>query len=270
MLKEPTVVVFSEILQFDLEQAKTRAEREVGSLIVKLHNQGQFWGSTSHKISLTEILNTHLDNTTAAIFAKMKSIAEGAPQDRPQLREVTEHALRSYLSALKVTADPSFRWQDAHSRQAVQDTLAQLDNRMNHHLREFDAGLPIGRASSESGTVTNNVNIGTATNAVVQQAGGGSLLSNNLSINRDIARDELSIFEHAATVDPALAEILDELKSYTGTIRAQLSKPTPNSNLISETGRSLRSVIEGVVGNAVSAPVIESMTTVLRTLGLST
>jgi hypothetical protein len=267
MFEQPTVKNFCEGIQFDLEKAKEKDERKVKSLVLDLNLRGHFVGGVAFNNTVADLLSAQLDETVAAILTKLKRVAETTTLDRQQLREVTGKVLRSYLAALKATAVPS-GVQDAHSEQFVRVRLGKLDNQLNHILGQFDVGLPIAQSTTESGAVTNNVNIGTATNAVVQQAGAHSQQSSSVTIEADIAHAALSAFEQAALADAALGEHIDELKSYIGTIRAQLSKPAPNRSLIGEVGRSLRSVIEGVVGNVVSTPVIGTMTTMLRALGL--
>ena len=66
-----------------------------------------------------------------------------------------------------------------------------------------------------------------------------------------------------------VAKEIAELKADLATIKAQLQKPVPNGAILTEAGKSVRSIAEGIVAGMMTSRAIQSVSELVRALGLS-
>lgn len=103
----------------------------------------------------------------------------------------------------------------------------------------------------------------------------GNLGSRNVSgdisvaINVEAAKTALGAFEDALAEAPIPADILAELKPELNTIKAQLAKPKPSNTILAEAAHSVRNIIEGIVGGALTPHVLAAASALWSALGLN-
>lgn len=100
-----------------------------------------------------------------------------------------------------------------------------------------------------------SIHIGTNNHSPIQQVGHGA--SGTQTVTYNVTRDDLqklvTLFrEHSAELD------LDQksqrqVESYVSTIEAQLDQDEPNSVILREAGKSLKTISEGAIGNLIAA-----------------
>ena len=149
----------------------------------------------------------------------------------------------------------------------MEGLVSQAKRRLESKVREFELGADRDR-NPRVASVTNIVH---ATNIIggVQQAGGAAIQANTVSLSAETIAASL---DHLIALVTATApEIIPDIEPDAATIRAQLSKDAPNTTIVQESGRTIRSVLEGAVGgalgNAMSPALIQGLSAFSAALG---
>ena len=187
--------------------------------------------------------------------------------DAKVMREHTASRLTEFMSAMKAIANVG-DFKDASTVGAIDDLFSEFDSHLNFCLRQFDIGFHIPKNAEAAPTMSNSINVGTMTGSVIQQDSPNAKQTADIKIDLDKTRAAVKAFEAAIEAarlaDPRLSDIAADLD----TIKAQLAKGTPSSVILREAGQSVRTVVEGIVGNALTNPVLQSAIALGAALGL--
>src|SRR5690606_1824011 len=130
---------------------------------------------------------------------------------------------------------------------ALNGIVAQAKTRILARVREFELGTDRDRNPRPT-SVTNIVHARDIVGGI-QQAGGDAVQANSVNLSAEsigVALEHLKLRVLAA-VPSVAAEIEPDAVS----VRGQLSKSEPNSVIVQEAGRSIRTVIEGAAGGVI-------------------
>ncbi|MCE5175799.1 MAG: hypothetical protein ABFC90_07150 [Bacteroidales bacterium] len=111
----------------------------------------------------------------------------------------------------------------------------------------------------------NVIHIENMNNSVIQQ--GTSLSTQTINFNVDKSEDlkklinEIENIKEQITLDRM---VFDELVSEMDTLKSQIKSPKPKSIIITESLKTIRSILEGVAGNAVSPLIIEMINNIIK------
>lgn len=147
--------------------------------------------------------------------------------------------------------------------------VSQAATKLQARLREFELGAD-RRRDPPAASVINIVHARDVVGGI-QQGGAGSVQASSVSLSAEAIGASL---DHLAShLVNAPAEILAEIEPETATIRSQLAKAAPNSTIVQESGRTIRSVLEGAaggaLGNAMSPGLIQALAAFTAAIGLS-
>ncbi|MEO0690481.1 MAG: hypothetical protein AAFY51_09315 [Pseudomonadota bacterium] len=139
---------------------------------------------------------------------------------------------------------------------ALDDLVTQTKEKLKAKVRKIELG--VGPPEPKAQTV-NTINADLIQGAI-QQAGANS---------SQIANSSFSKTELSAAIDLLMRAIEDQdLKAAVSpdidTIRAQLTKPEPNGNIIQEAGKSVRTIVEGAIGGAAGSGLANALPSAIQ------
>jgi hypothetical protein len=150
----------------------------------------------------------------------------------------------------------------------LNEQSAALDQHLQFAVRQFDVGF-LNLAEPEIPAVPNNsIVIGHMANSTILQGSPEATQNVQFAFNIETSRKALAEFESALAASKIPAKTLDELLADVHTIQSQLAKPAPSRVIIHEAGRSLRNVVEGVVGGMLTPAAMTAATSLWAVLGI--
>lgn len=149
--------------------------------------------------------------------------------------------------------------QDA-SGEAFDHLLEDVRGRLLSRVRAFELGA---NRKPDARSIVNNTLNATAIHGPVQQGGDGASQVAMLTISVIDVAEALGRFQEA---------LPDDLRVEAGpdieTIRQQIRKREPNTTIVQEAGKSLRTVMEGAAGGALGNAVVPAWTALATLIGL--
>lgn len=219
------------------------------------------------------LLTQSIDLTVWLAKARSDQVAFGEPFPFPTdpVREMgVAIALLDHLATDNETAESlAFNhYDDPHDaaivtswRNLVDAIYAPLEKELQDYLETQ------GWLETDAAPASNAIHVQDATGVVIQQGVHHSVQTAAVTIQ-------------PAEVGPALAAFADAMRPLLGgadlrdfeadvrTMGAQLEKPKPNATILRECGASLRSLTEGVVAGALTAPAVSAAAALWAVLGL--
>lgn len=252
-------------LRAELEEALDRARREHAA---SMSMKGTLGSGTDLKGSVSAMESTianHLSGV-APLVARWSGPNLSAERARAMIVSHVHSAIEDLATAETAYKVGSRRTPDG-SVKLLEGMIVHAKARLVASLREFELGAEGAEDSTNS-----TVNIVHAHNIVggVVQAGGNATQANTVHLSAEAIGASLDhLLSHLANAPP---ELLAQLEPEAVTIRAQLSKPAPNPTIVQESGRTIRSVLEGAVGgalgNAMSPGISQAITAFAAAVGL--
>ena len=221
--------------------------------------------SSSGRIQLSiQAARTEFDAGIEAALGELKRVIRSTTLDPKALRQVVGQRLQHFAADLKAAAQMN----DSARLLDPRESFAAFDKQLDFALEQFDVGLhdPI---EPEVPQVSNAINIGSITGTTIQQGSPNASQNVRFTLNIQLAQTALDGFETAINEVSLSAEELTNIKADLQTICPQLSKPSPSLSIIQESGRTIRSVIEGVAAGLLTPSVIAAAPALWSALGLS-
>ena len=191
------------------------------------------------------------------------------PIDHNSLRTATEERLTSFVETLKQPLLPNDGSLMGDFRQSVLTLLPKLDEHLQFAMRQFDVGLLDPAEPKEPLTMNNSVSIGVMSGGMVQQGTTHSTQSATDAFNAGDVAKALQIFADALQTEKLPAKQLADMQADIDTIHVQLAKDQPSKSILQETGKSIRSVVEGLAAGLLTDPTVNAARELFRVLGLS-
>jgi hypothetical protein len=132
-------------------------------------------------------------------------------------------------------------------------------------IKEVEQALENPDKPTEHFLPINIINIGTMSNSTLQQATQNSII--NYHYNRENINELESIIEQLKIIQDTLnisVELHQELLSEIETLDIQKKSPKPKSIIINESLKTVRNLLENVVGNAITPTIIASITSFMN------
>jgi hypothetical protein len=260
MFVKPTINDFLDLIDWHISKARQSAEEAVMNMRLKASAAGRLQ-SGSTVVQSFELTRKEFELGVEAVLGEVKRAARITELDRHQLRDQAMQRLLNFAIAAKAVAQiPEASLSGLEN--FVTEQCATFDKRLDFLVRQFNAGL-FDPVEPEVPPVAQNYNIsiGQMTGSAIQQGSPGAKQSVEFNLNVETIKEALAAFETAVTSASLPPDTLADVRADIDTIRAQLVKSTPNRGIIQEAGKSLRHVVEGVVGGMLTTPVTTAVTT---------
>jgi hypothetical protein len=260
----PTIEDFIARIDWHLAKALDEAKRAVSRQRSELAGRGMLTSSVAVRLSV-ETAQTSFEAGVDKVLGELKRAISNTLLDPDEMRAVAEQRLRQFV----VDAKEAAQVDDLARISDPREMLAKFDKHLNFHLRQFDVGFHIPEEPEVPPVSKNEINIGSMTGSAIQQGSPNAQQSVQFTLNVETARTALANFE-TALAEQKLSEVtLSEINAELHTIRAQLSKASPNSSIIQESGRTLRNVTEGIAAGVLTPGVIAAASALWSALGLA-
>lgn len=154
------------------------------------------------------------------------------------------------------------------AQNALEALVNQVRDKLSAQVREFELGANLAQ-DRHSASVVNIIHAQHIIGGV-QQSGRDAFQTNSVNLSAELIEAALGhLIAHVETVSP---ELMSEIKHDVATIRSQLAKPEPSSTIVQESGRTIRTVLEGAfggaLGNAMSPGIVQALTAFSAAVGL--
>jgi hypothetical protein len=268
MFKEPTIQDYSNWLAYHLDKAIDRARRAISQVESRTLAGGSYMSGRTVGL-VFDAADEEMERGIDAALGELKRGVNRDLLDHDLLREATEKALRAFAEMMRTLVRAN-RWEGLGKVKDVVDRrLAGFDARVDFALHQFDVGHLDPVEPEIPLTMGNSINIGVMAGGAVQQGTNQSNQTLSVTINFSDARDALVAFEKALVEEPPSRELLAEIKPELDTIKAQLAKPSPSVAILTEAGRTLRTIIEGAAGGILAPHLISAASTLWAKLGIT-
>ena len=262
--KSPTLDDFAARIDWHLNKAKGIGLASIEGIEAKANATGRYYSGIRIKLVIDAALS-EFDKGVSAALGELKRVAALGVLDNCEMRSLTGERLKEFAAQMRKATRPS-KLKEFGPVDKIDEMMAEFDARLNYQLRQFDVGFADPPLPEEPQVTHNNIRVQTMIGGAIQQGVQGSSVvvkSGNIDVLLRIANE----------IDSELAKVADcpevaNLKAEVATIRAQLSKSTPNQTILAEAGRSLRSIAEGVFAGAITNRTVQLAADLARGLGL--
>jgi hypothetical protein len=259
-MSKATIEDFLDLFNWHIAEAGRRAVEAINVMRSQMSGFGRLQSGSTVSQSF-QIARKEFESGIGAVLGEVQRAARMGGLNRDDLRRNAGERLLNFAAAIKTIAkipEASLSGVD----HIVTEQCAALDKRLDFLLRQFDAGL-FNPDEPEVPAVAQNYNIsvGQMTGSAIQQGSPGAKQSVEFNLNVEMINEALAAFEAAVASASLPLDTVTEVSADIRTIRAQLEKSQPNKRIIQEAGKSLRNVVEGIVGGMLTAPVTTAVTT---------
>lgn len=269
MLVKPTINDFLDCIDWHISKADGRVRAEVSAMRRKAAAVGML-NSGNTIARCVETVRSEFNSGVETVLGELKRAIRKTKLDHEELRRHTGERLVNFATAAKATAQiPEASGVSLGVDEYISEQCAALDSHLDLVLRQFDSGF-FDPAEPEIPPMAHNyINIaGNMTGSTIAQESPGAKQSVEFNLNIGAINEALTEFETAIASTSLPSKTLDELRADISTIRAQLGKSTPNKGIIQEAGKSLRNVVEGIVGEMLAEPVTAAAMMLWSALGI--
>jgi hypothetical protein len=267
MFAEPTMDDFAKLLDWHLGKAVDLSEHSYKAITHRRAAQGSLRSGATIK-EVYAAAHVEFSKGLEAALGELKRIALKSTLDRGQMRRITEERLDRFTERCKAATKPDML-RSFGPAGPIQERLDKFGAILEHNLRQFDVGF-LDVAEPEVPSIMSTSIIADNVAGVAIQQGSPHATQHVVGeINVQAAHAAIGVFERELASVPALAGKRGELEGDLSTIRAQLSKSSPSRTIVAEAGRSLRNLVEGAIGNALTPPaLVGAMSALWKALGL--
>ena len=262
--KKPTLDHYAHWVNDHLQRSLTEIGQAVTAVASRHSAKGAYQSGATVVVTYQEA-HALFEKGVKTALGQLKRAMRIADLNETQLRDKTEQLLRDYAEKAKAATRPSILKQFAGAK-LVDERLAAFDEKLNVALEHFDTGF-LDPAEPEL-PPSMSMTIGTVVGSAIQQGTTDSTQNVSTTINVGDVRAAFTQLNDALKSAELPAPVNSEMRADLDTIKAQLAKGTPNSTVLQEAGRSLRTVSEGLAANVLAAPVAVGIAALLKALGL--
>jgi hypothetical protein len=266
MFAKPTIDDFLALIDWHIGKADDRAKRAVNDVRRQAAAKGALNSGRAVMLSF-EAVRTEFDSGIETVLGELKRVMRITTLDRDQLRQHAVQRLMNFAIAAKIIAQTP----EAASlglQKYVDQQLAAFDQHLRFAVRQFEVGFH-EPAEPEVPNVDNSIKIGIMTGSAIQQGSPGAKQSVEFTLSVEAANNALTVFESALVGAATLpTKAVDDLTADIRTIRAQLVEPSPSGVIIQEAGKSMRNVIEGIVGGMLTPAIASAAAALWSVLGI--
>lgn len=272
MFETPTVNDHLKQVRYRIEESREGLKKGIAEIQSKFTLASANGGSRMY-VSYGEAMKAHFDTTVREVLGELKRSIRVMPKEDPeQLLSYTVQALEMYARELRSIAEdlchrPQYgsAAQEA-ARQVLVPVAENFGVRLSQMLRQFKVGL-LENAEPEALIVNNNLTVGNNIGGNIQQGTDRSSQSASVAINVGAITAALDKFRQELSDPQVPPEVRSMIEPEVATLSAQLQKPSPNPSILSEVGKSIRSVVEGVVAGALTPGFMTAVATLVAAIG---
>lgn len=253
MFEEPTISDYAGWLAWHLDKRDAAADREIIAIEQRHSAAGRYRSGATIDVVTKELCSALNDGCDSALGELARAL-RATSLDRQLLRRTTAECLNGYLLRLR-SKKVIDKMRGIGAERIIDERLAKMESDLEFKMRQFDVGFFNPAEPERPTNMTNNIEIGVMTGGGVQQGNAASTqqVESATSVDVPSVRATLQAFETDIDNAQVPTNIKGEIKAELATIRAQLEKATPSSSILREAGASLRNIVEGAVGSAVSS-----------------
>ncbi len=266
MFAEPTINDFLALIDWHIAKALDCAGRAVANVRGQAAAHGAL-NSGRTVLFTCEAARKEFESGVEAVLGELRRVIRTTKLDRNELRQHAVQRLMNFAIAAKAVARTP-ETSSSEMAKYLTEQFAALDQHLQFSVRQFDVGF-LNPAEPEVPAVSNNsIIIDNMANSTILQGSPEATQNVQFAFTIETSRKALAEFESALTVSTIPAKTLDELLADVRTIQNQLAKPAPNRVIIHEAGKSLRNVVEGVVGGMLTPAAVTAATALWAVLGI--
>ena len=268
MFAEPTINDFRVNIGWHLTKARTNALTRVDQIAAEHAQRGLGMSGVVITAICTAMQNAFEDGIGTAL-GELKRAIRTTKLDRDELRQAAVLCLEEFKISCKAIAGD---YNNFCSLPGVGDyidgRLREFDEVLKFKIRQFDVGF-FDPQEPEVPQVANTINIGSMTGSAIQQGSPNATQTVQFTLSIEATKNALAAFETAIQgANLSEENVRAELMADINTIRAQLSKPSPNLTIIQEAGKSARNVVEGIVGALLTPSISAAASLLWSSIGL--
>jgi hypothetical protein len=260
----PTINDFYDLIRWHLGKASERASLGVQKVRREFSAAGALDSGRS-VIYTFQAARQEFDGGVEAVLGELKRVKRSTKLDSNDLRQAAIGELTNFAMAIKAIAKTPEA--SGTMEKFVAEQGQAIDQHLQFAVRQFDIGF-FNPTEPEVPPVTNNITVGSMTGSAIQQGSPNAKQTVEFKLDVHTLQKAVADFESALAGAALPKSKLDEILADTGTIRAQLAKPTPSHLIVQEAGKSLRNVIEGVAGGMLTPTVVAAAAALWSALGL--
>jgi hypothetical protein len=266
MFAEPTINDFLASIDWHIRKASDRASLAVANVRGQFAAHGAL--SSSRLVLFTwEAARKEFDSGVEAVLGELSRAIRTTKLDRSELRQHAVQRLMNFAIAAKAVARTP-ETSRSEMGKYLNEQFAALDQHLQFSVRQFDVGF-LNPAEPEVPAVSNNsIIIGNMADSTILQGSPEATQNVQFAFNIETSRKALAEFESALAATTIPAKTLDELMADVRTIQNQLAKPAPSRIIIHEAGKSLRNVVEGVIGGMLTPAAVNAAASLWAVLGI--
>ena len=269
MFSQPTLDDFAAAIDWHLDKAAEAAERSYKAITHKRAAQGML-RSGATVIQVYEAAHANFAQGIEQALGELRRDAMNTSLDKTVMRRVTGERLMSFMERCKAATKPDQLLQFAPPG-PVHERLVKFDAILTHTLRQFDVGFLVPPVPEVPPIMNTIITAGGNLSGVAVQQGATHSVqhaASDAANNVEGAISAIAELEQLVAASALSQQTLANIQGDIATIKAQLSKPSRSAAIVTETVRSLRSIVENVAGNALTPRALELVTDLGESLGL--
>ncbi|MGN6597594.1 hypothetical protein [Sphingopyxis terrae] len=261
-MSQATAEQFRSYLDQQRTELDDQIDRARNAALARASGFGTPLGSAAYKFCSNAARETLTDYLTR--ISDMIGRWHGPSLTEHDARSIVVQHLHATLDEIirpEVVFKMGNRQQDADLA-AFQPELDSMKRSLQAKLLEIGVGAD-REHNMPAGSVVNIVHAGSIGN--LQQAGDRSRQKMNVPLSAEAIASSLKLL--TAQLRDASPEILERIEEHVAAIEVQLAKPEPDTGVVQEAGRSIRTVVEGALGGAIGTIMTPGIAQALRALG---
>lgn len=243
-----TINDYLDLIRLRIEEHTSAFARDVGRIDGECSLNGASGGSR-HFLRLAAALKKEFLSAAGDVLRALPAAHQIGGLDRNELLDLTGPRLAEMLAVMMAVTRLEKRVDSISNPEFKASILSYFDEcraRIPVLLRQSQIGFD--RIWDEEGRrVTNTINAGQIIGGV-QQGTASSTQHISIAIDRVIVESAIQALEKQLGDSANDAEIVATVRADVETIKAQLAKREPSRTILSEVGKTLRNVVEGVTG----------------------
>lgn len=267
MFAKPEINDFLDQLHRRRDSAREELGRAIAALKSELTQRGLLRSGARVKRTLT-VTTEVFDRNLELMFGDLRRFCHDTNLDRGELRQAAYGRMQEMLEMSRAVANGDELKALFPSKGGlaamVDDELTRLEQHLRARQRQFDIGME-DVPPPEGTNVTNSVHVGTNIGNI-QLAGHGA--NQHATFNAKAIAVALDTFDTEMAKVPMDSATRTNLDADIATLRAQLKKPSLSQVLLTETGRSIRGLVEGVAAGMMTPQALAAAAALTGALGL--
>ena len=262
-----TIGDFIEWIDYHLNRTDEETRQQIGSAMARATQKGNL-GSSRMVLQIIDICKKQLRIGIDLSVGEFNRIKKETDLDSGDMYDALANCLTSFERRIEESIRKNART-SVGNIEPFEKNIVPLQEELSFALKHVKTGFLSPPEPPMPPTMANQISIGSMTGGAIQQGTTASTQNVTIKIDPQAVRDGIAGVENALKAETVKPETLAGIRADLDTIKAQLRKPEPSQSILVETGKSLRSVIEGAAAGAAAPQLTAAMLFLGRALGLA-